>query len=171
MTSPVTVIGRALLSLAAAVVWCGCEPTATSQGEEEKEPHYLAGKSRVSEMDYAGAIASFEKALEANPRSASAHFELASLCEQHAEDPAGAIYHFERYLRLRASPENEEVVRGRIEACKKQLARSVALGPVAQGWQTELEKLATENQRLREEVYRWRALSAAREQARVATNR
>ena len=40
--------------------------------EEEKEPHFMAGKMRVNEMDYPGAIECFEKALEVNPQDTRA---------------------------------------------------------------------------------------------------
>jgi len=69
----------------------GCLPSAQSRLDEEKEPHFLAGKTRLNAMDYQGAFESFEKALEANPGSASAHFELGCLCDQKESDPAARV--------------------------------------------------------------------------------
>ena len=40
--------------------------------DEEKESHFVVGRSRVNALDYHGAIESFTEALEANPRSAAA---------------------------------------------------------------------------------------------------
>src|SRR5262245_21208149 len=102
----------------------GCEPSGRSLSEEEKEPHFLAGKSRVNAMDYPGAIESFEKALEANLRSASAHYELGLLYEKNKQDYAAAIYHFDRFLELCPTSEYGEVVKQRIAACKQELART-----------------------------------------------
>ena len=138
-------------SLLLALVLTGCLPAAQSQSDEEREPHFLAGKSRVSTMDYKGAIESFEKALEVNPQSASAHFELACLFDQREVDPAAAIYHYDHYLKLRPNAENAEVVKQRIVTCKQELARTVVLGPVTEKVQKELDQLVQENKRLSDE--------------------
>lgn len=164
MTFSVCRFGRVLLLLAG-VVLSGCLPDSQSQLAEEKEPHFLAGKSRVNALDYKGAIESFEKALEVNPQSASAHFESGCLCQQReVADPAAAIYHFERFLRLRPKAENAEIVGQRIMACKQELARTVSLGPVTEKVQRELEQLTEEKQRLaeqnktlQEDLEKWRA--------------
>jgi len=146
------VLGLALLG--------GCLPSAHSQLDEEKEPHFLAGKARVNAMDYRGAVESFEKALEVNPRSASAHLELGWLYENKEGDSAAAIYHFDRFLRLRPKADNADTIRNRILACKQQIAGTVSVGPVTQTLQREFEKLTEQNKVLREEL--------AKAQAQVA---
>jgi LysM repeat protein len=157
--------GLALLAGLLAIT--GCTLTDASQGDEEKEPHFLEGKARVNSLDYAGAIESFEKALEVNPKSASAQFELGCLCDQRQADPAAAIYHYEHYLKLRPNGENCERARTRIIACKQELARAVSLGPVTQNLQRDFEqlmeqnkKLTEDNKTLRDELERWKASSA-----------
>ena len=144
----------ALLLLAGCML-SGCLPS--SPGDEEKEPYYLAGKSRVSTMDFKGAIESFEKAVEVNPKSAPAHFELGWLYDQKESDPAAAIYHYERYLRLVPNSSKEEMVKAHVLACKQQLAQTVSLGPVTERQQHEFELLAEEDKRLREDIEKWRA--------------
>lgn len=159
--------GSALLLMA---LWLsGCLPSAQSRSDEEREPYFLSGKSRVSAMDYKGAIESFSKALEVNPRSGLAHFELAWLYDQKESDPAAAIHHYRQYLRFHPGADNAEMVRTRIMACKQELARTVSLGPVTQTMQREFErlteqnqKLAEENKALREELEKARALTAVR---------
>ncbi len=146
--------GSALLL--AGVLLTGCLPSAQSQSDEEKEPHFLAGKNHVNAMDYKGAIESFEKALEVNPQSGLAHFELGWLYDQKEGEPAAAIYHYEQFLKLRPNADNTEMVRTRILACKQQLARTVSLGPVTQTLQREFEQLTLENKRLTEENKRLR---------------
>src|SRR5438309_3911832 len=148
---------RCALFLLLALGLCGCLPSGHSPLDEEKEPHFLAGKSRVNTLDYQGAIECFEKALEANPRSALAHFEAGLQYENHKQDHAAAIYHFERFLELRPGSGYAEVVRQHILACKQELAKTVSLGPVTQSLQREFELLTEENKRLRNEVERWRA--------------
>jgi tetratricopeptide (TPR) repeat protein len=138
----------------------GCLPSGTSQMEEEKEPHFLAGRSCINSMDYKGAIEEFEKTLEANPHSASAHFQLGWLYEERDPDPAAAIYHYEQFLKLRPKADNAEVIRQHIINCKQDLAKTILVLPVTPGMQHEFEQLADENKRLRAEVERWRAYAS-----------
>jgi tetratricopeptide (TPR) repeat protein len=145
----------------------GCQPQGQSQIDEEKEPHFLAGKSRLNTMDYPAAIESFERALTFNPKSAAAHFELGWLFDQKVPDPAAAIYHYEHYLKLQPNAEKAEWVKQHILACKQELARTVSLGPVTEKQQRDLEKLAEdakrlteENRRLNDEVAKWRTYAA-----------
>jgi LysM repeat protein len=147
---------RCAVLLVCTLALTGCWPGGYSHLDEEKEPHFLAGKSRVNGMDYPGAIESFEKALEVNPRSGAAHFELGLLYEKTKPDYAAAIHHFERFLQLRPQSDYAEVVKQRILACKQELAKTVSLGPVTQSLQSEFEKLAEENRRLNEENRRTR---------------
>ena len=149
-----------LIGLAAS----GCFPSGRSPLDEQKEPHFLAGKARVNSLDYKGAMEAFERALEANPRSASAHFELALLYEKTETDFAGAIYHFERYLRLRPDADNAEIVRQRIIGCKNELAKTVsavAPGSVTQAMQRDLERLTAENREMRRQLEAWQAYYAS----------
>jgi tetratricopeptide (TPR) repeat protein len=151
--------------LLAGILLSGCLPSAPK--EEEKEPHFLAGRSRVNTMDFNGAIESFEKALEVNPKSGLAHFELGWLFDQKEPDPAAAIYHYEKYLKLCPNSGKEEMVKTRILACKQQLAQAVSLAPGMEKQQRELEQLAEENKRLRDELEKWRAYAL---RAQSATN-
>ena len=145
---------RSALLLLPVLVWSGCLPSAPR--DEEKEPYFLAGKSRVNTMDFKGAIESFERAVETNPKSAPAHFELGWLYDQKEADPAAAIYHFERFLRLLPNSGKDEMVKTRIVACKQQLAQTVSLGLVTEKQQRDFEQLAEENKRLREDLEKWR---------------
>src|SRR6267142_6387287 len=156
MTVPLSLFRAALLSLCI-VALSGCWPASHSQLDEEKEPHFLAGKSRVNTLDYQGAIECFEKALEANPRSALAHFEAGIQYEKHKQDHAAAIYHFERFIELRPGSGYAEVVKQHILACKQELVKTVSLGPVTQSLQREFEQLMQQNKILQEEVAALRA--------------
>src|SRR5260370_35398011 len=105
---------RGALWLLACLVLGGCFPSGSGPLDEEKEANFLAGKSRVSTLDYKGAAECFEKALDVNPHSASAHFELACLFDQKEMDPAAAIYHYEHFLNLRPKAGNADLARQRI---------------------------------------------------------
>lgn len=132
-------------------LFTACQPGAYNALEEEKERYYVAAMNRVNAMDVSGAIELFEKALEVNPHSASAHLQLGLLYEKRSEECATAIYHFERYLKLRPNSEYAEVVRQRIVGCKQELVKSVSIGPVTGELQGQIESFARENQALKEE--------------------
>jgi LysM repeat protein len=146
-----------LVPLALSLCLGGCIGSGNASVDEEKEPHFLEGKSRVNAMDFRGAVESYERALEVNPHSAAAHFELGWLHDQKELDPAAAIYHYTQYLK--AHPEGAKADRARacINACKQELARTVALAPVTQNLQKELETLTEENKKLKEELEQWRS--------------
>lgn len=138
----------------------GCAPSGTSVGDEEKEPQFLIGRSRVNAMDYQGAIEAFEQALETNPRSAAAHFELGWLYAEKEPAPATAIYHYEKYLQLRPSANNAETIRQHIFRLKQELAKGVLPIPPSTEIQRQLEQLAEENRGLHDQLDRLRAAGA-----------
>lgn len=152
-----------LFRFAVIVLMCaglfGCVPPSQSQMDDEKEPHFIEGKRAINSMDYTGAIDEFEKAVEANPRNASAHFELGWLYEEKASqpDPAAAIYHYQQFLKLRPTADTAEAVRQRIMNCKQDLAKAVLPLPSAPGVQRDLEQLIQSNRQLVAEVQQWRA--------------
>src|SRR5581483_2442109 len=117
-----------LLLITPLAVLAGCSPS-SGRSSGEKEPHFVLGQSRVNAMDYQGAVDEFEESLEVNPHSAAAHFELGWLYEQKVPDPAAAIYHFQRYLKLNPNADNAGLVKQHIEACRQQLAADVLALP------------------------------------------
>ncbi len=135
--------------LGAALV--GCAP-GQGQTDEEKEPHFVLGQSRVNAMDYQGAVDAFEQSLEANPQSAAAHYQLGMLYEEKVPDPAAAIYHYKRYLKLNPNASNADVINQHIVACKRQLAADVMGLPSTSAAQQQLEKLADQNRELQQQV-------------------
>ena len=148
---------RFILCVAAgclAVALAGCSPSGQSQLDEEKEPHFVLGKSRVNAMDYDGAVEAFGESLEVNPRSASAHFQLAWLYDNKQPDPAAAIFHYQQFLKLDPNAENASVIKQRIETCKQQLATDVLQLPSAPATQKQIEDLAEKNRQLQQQVDR-----------------
>jgi LysM repeat protein len=147
----------------------GCSPMDSNPGDEEKEPHYVLGKSRVNAFNYPGAIEAFEESLEANPHSAPAHYQLAMLFENQESDPAAAIYHYKQYLKYDPKAENAEVIQQHIDTCKQQLAADVLQLPSTPAAQQQIEKLTEENRRLHDQLAQWQAYYAA-QQAAAKTN-
>ncbi len=138
------------------VALAGCRPGATGQGDEQKDPYYLAGKSRLQERNYQGAIDMFEKTLDVNPRSASAHFELGVLYEQQQGDYAAALYHYQKAVTLRSDMPSAELARQRIQECKRELAKTVTQPLSAQNLQRDLDNLREENKVLRQQLQAWK---------------
>ncbi|MEO7514639.1 MAG: LysM peptidoglycan-binding domain-containing protein [Verrucomicrobiota bacterium] len=138
-----------LISLLGAL---GCDSRTEGASDEQRDPHYLNGRSRAGSQDYKGAVEEFEKALETNPRSASAHFELACLNEEQVKNYAAAIYHYEQHLRLRPDSDYAERAKDHIRACKMDLVKDEVLAPVSQGIQRDLERLSAENILLKRQI-------------------
>jgi len=138
--------------------WSGCSPSGESGLDEEKEPNYLAGRSRKSAQNYTGAIEAFEQALEANPRSAAAHLELGLIYYQNVTTHwARAIYHFEKYLQLRPKANNADLIRQNIDYCKLALAKEVPYTPNNDLIRKEVERMGRENTDLRRQVEQLKA--------------
>ena len=151
----------------------GCDRVATSPADEEKDPHYLQGLNRMKSFDHRGAIESFERALESNPRSASAHYRLGLLYEEKEADPASAIYHYSRFLKLRPDSEESRNIEPRISGCKMDLAKSISFAPQVSSMQRDIERLNGENMELKRRIETLQAqLSRPAEHVpREATNR
>lgn len=150
----------------------GCSLSNSGEADEENEPAFLLGKSRVNALDYSGAADAFKESLRANPHSAAAHFQLACLFDSDPAkiplaDPASAIYHYQEFLKLKPQAEKADFARQRIQACKVTLAQDVTAMPAMPGAQKQIEQLIIKNrqleatnQTLRAEVDQWRTYFA-----------
>jgi len=148
---------RLCLAVIGSLALWGCGSSTITGTNEEKEPQFLIGRTRVNAMDFQGAIEAFEQALETNPRSAAAHFELGWLYAEKEAAPATAIYHYEKFLKLRPGAENAETIRLHIFRLKQELAKGVLPIPPSTEVQRQLEQLAEENRQLRDQVTRLQA--------------
>jgi LysM repeat protein len=148
-----------------AVCGNGCIP-ADSHVDEEKDPHFQRGRNLASGQDFKGAVAEFEKALETNPRSGAAHFELGWLYDTKLNDYAAAIYHYERFLQLQPNSQRTQSidVKERIRGCKRELAGAEFPLPNNQNLQKIVDKLTLENLALHQQ------LDALREQPRPVSS-
>jgi tetratricopeptide (TPR) repeat protein len=128
----------------------GCIPSDTHL-DEEKDPHFQRGQSLVNSQDFKGAVDEFEKALDTNPRSAAAHFELGCLYDK-LNDYAAAIYHYQRHLQLQPDSEHASLVKERIRGCKQQLANTEFPLPNNQNLQREVDRLNADNMALKQQL-------------------
>jgi LysM repeat protein len=146
----------------------GCDASGPVAVDEEKEPQFLIGRSRVNAMNFQGAIEAFEQALEMNPHSGAAHFELGWLHAEKENDPAAAIYHYQKYLELRPNAGNAETIRQHVFRLKQELAKGVLPIPSTPELQDKLEQVTRERDQLLAENAR---LRSALTQAVATTNR
>jgi LysM repeat protein len=133
--------------------------------DEEQDPHFQRGRNLAGSQDFKGAAQEFEKALETNPGSAAAHFELGWLYDTKLNDYAAAIYHYERHLKLQPDSERAALVRERIRGCKQELANSEFPLPNSRDLQREADRLNAENLLLKQQ------LEALRNQLAAAQSR
>ena len=154
-----------VLILLLCLFMAGCRPGSIGLSDEQKDPYFLAGKNRLQERDYQKAIEMFEKALDVNPRSAAAHFELGVLYEQQQSDYSAALYHYQRAVLLNSNASFAELSRQRMQECKRELAKSVVQPISMDRMQRELDSLRTENQLLKQQLHDLQSSSTARGRA------
>ncbi len=153
---------RWIVPVLLAAALAGCSFSANDQ-DEKKDAHYLTGKNRQQNMDYKGAAEAFEKALEVNPQSSSAHLELGLLYAEKlnesvaTEDERGrnlaiAIYHLDKYVQLNPKSAWAVHVREQIKGCKYELAKTAPFTLLPNTVQAELERLNSTNTHLRRQV-------------------
>jgi len=145
------VFSRAVFILIA-VGLCGCFPGNDNHQDEERDPHFQRGRDLVNSQEFKAAAEEFEKALETNPRSAAAHYELGCLCDGKLNDYAAAIYHYERLLALTPDSPRAPLVRERIRGCKLELAGTEFPLPNSQNLQREVYALTEENRLLKQQL-------------------
>jgi tetratricopeptide (TPR) repeat protein len=142
--------------------WCGCPRPAENQSDEQKNRHYVAAREKLGALDYPGAIESFERAIDDNPRSALAHFELGLLLETRENDFAAALYHYNKALKLRPNAYPADNIKQRIPGCKQELVKADALGTMQPGAIREADRLRDENHALRKQILALQAQLAGR---------
>jgi LysM repeat protein len=158
------------LMLAFCLALAGCNPNSERQSAEQDNSHFKAGREKREALDYKGAIEAFEHALEDNPRSVLAHFELGVLYEQHEADYAAALYHYNRVLKLRPSGYPSDNVRQRIPACKQEMVKADSLAVMNPAVLKETERLREDNQKLQREIASLQAKLSGRPTPVFSTN-
>jgi tetratricopeptide (TPR) repeat protein len=131
---------------------CGCFPGNDNHQDEDRDPHFQRGRDLVNSQEFKAAAEEFEKALETNPRSAAAHYELGCLCDGKLGDYAAAVYHYERLLRLDPESPRASLVRERIRGCKLELAETEFPLPNSQNLQREVNDLTEKNRLLQRQL-------------------
>jgi LysM repeat protein len=141
-----------LLIAVFALCVAGCTETQQPQNDEQN-PHFQRAHDLINLQDYKGAIAEFDKVLEANPHSAATHYELGWICENDKiRNYAAAIYHYQKHLELKPDSERAAQVHERIGACRRELANGEFPLPTSQNLQKEVDRLNAENLMLKQQA-------------------
>jgi len=139
-----------VLSVGLLVIGSGCGQAGVSAAEAEERSSALFRKARDAEQsgDIKEAVRLYNKVLIEEPKSFSAHFQLATLLHDHEENYIGAIYHYQQYLFLRPEAEKSTLAQDRIRIAEQLLAPQILrkVGDSVQG--ISQAHLLKENERL-----------------------
>jgi len=134
--------------LLAAGSGCGRSDLASVEKRERESSLYRKACEAERTGNLKEAIRLYNRVLVEEPKSFSAHFQLATLLQDHMEDYIGAIYHYQQYLYLRPESEKSELAKERVRIAEQLLAPQILrkVGDSAQG--ISQAHLLKENDRL-----------------------
>ncbi len=133
--------------MAAFVVLAGCDRAPSLAELEERE---RASRLYTNAMDdlQAGrlepAIKGFERVVLQEPKSYSAHFQLATLLQDVRKDYISAIAHYRSYLALRPASDKATVAQDRVKLCETLLSAEM----IRKAGGSAGNKLAADNEKL-----------------------
>lgn len=139
-----------ILSLALLLGTAGCDFLTGTQ-DAENNALLAEANARRRALDYQGAIALLDKALDADPGLARAHFELGLIDYNDVQDYPGAIYHFRKLLQLRPNWPQRDAVEAFIRASTIEIAKTAPLDPQTPRTERYISKLLSTNGVLRAE--------------------
>ena len=143
---------RLLLFIILSFSIVGCSQIKRGNLDDEKDPHVMEGRRRLAGKDFDGAIESFERALQSNPRNAAAHYALGTIYYQDRIDYPASIYHYQRYLKLQPDSRMATVIQQQIEASRRELAKTDSLMPMNREIQHEFDRMSQTNDLLRKRI-------------------
>jgi tetratricopeptide (TPR) repeat protein len=105
----------------------GCGRLGISEYEKAQRGNALFSQAVNAEEsgDVDGAIELYKRVMIDEPKAYSAHFMLATLLHDHAEDYIGAIYHYKRYIELEPESEKHDLAKQRISIAEHLLAPKI----------------------------------------------
>lgn len=160
-----------LVFLGALLLFGGCRSNSNfDMVEETHEKAYQRGKDRLREGREQDALVAFLSVIDKRQGDApESHLEVGLLYDDHFGDPVAAIYHYRKFLEQRPESEQAVKVKGLIEACKKDFARTLPAGPLEDDMERldmlellsesreEVDQLKQENASLRQRMARYQS--------------
>jgi len=111
------------------LVWLGAgcvkSGAAASEIAERNSSLYRQAFAAEQSGDIDEAVRLYNKVLIEEPKSFSAHFQLATLLHDHREDYIGAIYHYKQYLYLRPESDKSTLAQERVRIAEQLLAPQI----------------------------------------------
>lgn len=141
-----------LLGLLLAGLGGGCSPDAFLVADEDRDRNLQRARDAERLGDFAMAAEHYERALDKNPGTPAVHLGYAKLSEARLKRYADAVYHYQRYLRLRPQDPKADDIRHRITNCTERLATTVPLIIRSETIARDLESVRSENQVLRSQL-------------------
>lgn len=152
------------LCLSLTLALTGCDrPSGLPFTSEDNDPDYTRGKQLIRQGREQEALAAFLRVIATrNDEAPESHLEAALLYQQQLKDPIAAIYHFRKYLELQPNSRQAALVRQRIDAAKRDFARTLPAHPLEDAsvkleFMDQLERLQRENDDLKAEITALRA--------------
>ena len=128
----------------------GCVKSDGGSAETAERSSLLYRQAFSAEQsgDIEEAVRLYNKVLLEEPKSFSAHFQLATLLHDHKEDYVGAIYHYNQYLYFRPASDKSTLAQERVRIAEQLLAPQILrkVGDSVQG--ISQAHLLKENDRL-----------------------
>ncbi len=137
-----------IITTALLLAGCGKDRIAEAERHERGTSLYRQAITAEQSGNIKEAIKLFNKVLIEEPRSFSAHFQLATLLHDHEEDYLSAIFHYKQYLMLRPDSDKSTLASERIRVAEQMLAPQILkrVGESVQG--ISQAHLLKENDRL-----------------------
>ena len=161
MRYPCKAVGLLLLGIALLCGGCGGEGGALPPETDDsgyRDAKQLENQGRMDE-----ALASYLRVIARRGDSApESHLDAGQIYLGYIKDPIFAIYHFRKYLELEPNSKQAQLVRGQIEAAKREFARRLPGQPQEDSSPRlespdELDSVRRENQELKAELAALRA--------------
>ncbi len=162
MLSPLRYLG--LVALAAVLLCAGCGGENGALSPETDDSGYRDAKQLENQGRMDEALATYLKVIARRGEDGApeSHLDAGQIYLGYLKDPIYAIYHFRKYLDLEPNSKQAQLVRGQIEAAKREYARTIP-GQPTDGTtshvdlQDDGDSLRRENQELKSELAAMRA--------------
>jgi nucleoid-associated protein YgaU len=124
---------------------------------EEEEPGFRRARQLLREGRKEEALHDFLRLIQHRGEAPESHLEVAQLYLHDFKNPLLSYYHYDRYLALRPDSSKAELVRGQLQAARREFIRTLPGNPLA-GQLDRIEladqvaTLARENENLRRKV-------------------
>jgi len=146
-TAALSAVGLLALLAVSSGLLVGCNRRQTVSEIEERERSTRLYSNAMDDLQ-AGrvdpAIVGFKAVVRQEPKSYSAHFQLATLLQDFRKDYISAIFHYREYLELRPKTDKATVANDRLKLCERLLTAEI----VRKVGGSASEQLKKDNQRL-----------------------